>query len=266
MPMISLRDWVGGVVHLAEHDAVSGPVNLICPQPPTNAEFTEELAEQLHAAVVRARCRRSRSRSAPAGWPPRSSARSTSARPCSRPPATSSRTATSPTVLRAGLSRLTDADQPLAADQPQRRPGARAVVPSAAAAPSPVPTRRRPRGPRRSSTQRSVDRVQLAQREHLDPEAGDDQVRGRPTAAASRRPAARRPTRTCRATAGGVRRRRPRPRTARRPRRASTSRVDRSAWAPGRSRHATPGTGRASSEVTSSNQTTCTPRPVLPAW
>jgi len=47
MPIISLRDWVGGVVHLAEHDDVSGPVNLVCPRPPTNAEFTEELARQL---------------------------------------------------------------------------------------------------------------------------------------------------------------------------------------------------------------------------
>ena len=47
MPMLSLRDWVGGVVHLAEHDSVSGPANLVCPQPPTNAEFTKELAKQL---------------------------------------------------------------------------------------------------------------------------------------------------------------------------------------------------------------------------
>lgn len=47
MPMISLPDWTGGVVHLAEHDTASGPVNLICPQPPTNAEFTDELACQL---------------------------------------------------------------------------------------------------------------------------------------------------------------------------------------------------------------------------
>lgn len=47
MPMISLRDWVGGVVHVLEHD-VSGPVNLTCPEPPTNARFTEELARQVH--------------------------------------------------------------------------------------------------------------------------------------------------------------------------------------------------------------------------
>jgi len=47
MPIISLRDWVGGVVHLAEHDDVAGPANLVCPRPPTNAEFTAELARQL---------------------------------------------------------------------------------------------------------------------------------------------------------------------------------------------------------------------------
>ncbi|MBJ7358552.1 TIGR01777 family oxidoreductase [Nocardioides sp.] len=47
MPMTSLRDWTGGVVHLAEHDTASGPFNLICPTPPTNAEFTAELARQL---------------------------------------------------------------------------------------------------------------------------------------------------------------------------------------------------------------------------
>ena len=48
MPMISLRDWVGATVHLAEHDGASGPFNLCCPQTPTNAEFTEALADQLH--------------------------------------------------------------------------------------------------------------------------------------------------------------------------------------------------------------------------
>ncbi|MFI2707968.1 TIGR01777 family oxidoreductase [Nocardioides sp. CER28] len=43
MPMISLRDWVGAVAHLVEHD-VAGHVHITCPQPPTNAEFTTELA------------------------------------------------------------------------------------------------------------------------------------------------------------------------------------------------------------------------------
>jgi uncharacterized protein (TIGR01777 family) len=48
MPMISLRDWVGATVHLAEHADASGPFNLCCPETPTNAEFTKALASQLH--------------------------------------------------------------------------------------------------------------------------------------------------------------------------------------------------------------------------
>jgi uncharacterized protein (TIGR01777 family) len=47
MAMISLLDWVGGVVHLAEDERVAGPVNLCCPQTPTNGEFTRALAEVL---------------------------------------------------------------------------------------------------------------------------------------------------------------------------------------------------------------------------
>ncbi len=48
MAMISLRDWVGGVAHLAEHDRAAGPFNLCCPVTPTNAEFTAALADALH--------------------------------------------------------------------------------------------------------------------------------------------------------------------------------------------------------------------------
>ena len=48
MPMISLRDWVAAVVHLAEHADASGPFNLCCPHTPTNAEFTKALAHELH--------------------------------------------------------------------------------------------------------------------------------------------------------------------------------------------------------------------------
>jgi uncharacterized protein (TIGR01777 family) len=48
MAMISLRDWVGGVAHLAEHDRAAGPFNLCCPQTPTNAEFTAALARAVH--------------------------------------------------------------------------------------------------------------------------------------------------------------------------------------------------------------------------
>ncbi|MEJ7834212.1 MAG: TIGR01777 family oxidoreductase [Nocardioides sp.] len=45
MAMVSLRDWVGAVAHLAEHDTASGPFNICCPDTPTNAEFTKALAE-----------------------------------------------------------------------------------------------------------------------------------------------------------------------------------------------------------------------------
>lgn len=52
MPMISLRDWVGAVVHLAEHPTASGPFNLCCPRQPTNAEFTKALARAVHRPAV----------------------------------------------------------------------------------------------------------------------------------------------------------------------------------------------------------------------
>jgi uncharacterized protein (TIGR01777 family) len=52
MPMISLQDWVGAVTFLAEHEDVSGPVNLCCPETPTNAEFTTELARLVHRPAI----------------------------------------------------------------------------------------------------------------------------------------------------------------------------------------------------------------------
>ncbi|NHC22247.1 TIGR01777 family protein [Nocardioides sp. IC4_145] len=52
MAMISLRDWVDAVVFLAEHDTVSGPVNLTCPETPTNAAFTRALARAVHRPAV----------------------------------------------------------------------------------------------------------------------------------------------------------------------------------------------------------------------
>lgn len=47
-PMVSLRDWLAAVRFLAEHDDVSGPVNLCCPETPTNAAFTQQLALRVH--------------------------------------------------------------------------------------------------------------------------------------------------------------------------------------------------------------------------
>ena len=46
-PMISRRDWVAAVTHLVTGTA-SGPVNLCCPETPTNAEFTEALADAVN--------------------------------------------------------------------------------------------------------------------------------------------------------------------------------------------------------------------------
>ena len=47
-PVISLRDWSGAVVHVIDRESVEGPVNLCCPDTPTNAAFTSALAR--HAA------------------------------------------------------------------------------------------------------------------------------------------------------------------------------------------------------------------------
>ncbi|MFC7359354.1 TIGR01777 family oxidoreductase [Nocardioides astragali] len=47
-PLISLRDWVGAAVYLAESRDVSGVFNLCCPHTPTNLAFTEALAAALH--------------------------------------------------------------------------------------------------------------------------------------------------------------------------------------------------------------------------
>lgn len=52
MPMISLRDWVGAVAFLAEHEEASGPVNLSCAEPATNAAFTKALAGAVRRPAV----------------------------------------------------------------------------------------------------------------------------------------------------------------------------------------------------------------------
>jgi len=52
MPMISLRDWVAATTFVAEHDELSGPVNLCCASTPTNAQFTTELAGLLNRPTL----------------------------------------------------------------------------------------------------------------------------------------------------------------------------------------------------------------------
>jgi uncharacterized protein (TIGR01777 family) len=51
-PVISLRDWVAAVVHLAHEPSINGPVNLCAPRTPTNAEFTQALARAVHRKAL----------------------------------------------------------------------------------------------------------------------------------------------------------------------------------------------------------------------
>jgi uncharacterized protein (TIGR01777 family) len=51
MSCLSLTDEVGAIAFLLDHD-VAGPVNLVGPEPVTNAEFTKELGHVLHRPTV----------------------------------------------------------------------------------------------------------------------------------------------------------------------------------------------------------------------
>jgi uncharacterized protein (TIGR01777 family) len=52
MSWIDLRDEVGAIEHLLTKDSISGPVNVISPNPVRNAEFTRILASVLHRPAV----------------------------------------------------------------------------------------------------------------------------------------------------------------------------------------------------------------------
>ncbi|MEU2611959.1 TIGR01777 family oxidoreductase [Micromonospora sp. NPDC007271] len=52
LPWISMRDWLDAVALLLARDDLAGPVNLVGPNPVTNAEFTKELARQLHRPAI----------------------------------------------------------------------------------------------------------------------------------------------------------------------------------------------------------------------
>lgn len=47
-PVISLGDWLGGVTAVLTDPSASGPYNLGCPEPATNAEFTRAFAAAVH--------------------------------------------------------------------------------------------------------------------------------------------------------------------------------------------------------------------------
>ncbi|MFF5171953.1 TIGR01777 family oxidoreductase [Micromonospora sp. NPDC000089] len=52
LPWISMRDWLDAAAFLLERDDIAGPVNGVGPAPVTNAEFTRELARQLHRPAL----------------------------------------------------------------------------------------------------------------------------------------------------------------------------------------------------------------------
>lgn len=51
-PLVSAHDWAEAVARIAADDALSGPVNLVVPEVPTNAEFTRALGQLLHRPTV----------------------------------------------------------------------------------------------------------------------------------------------------------------------------------------------------------------------
>ncbi|WP_088991494.1 TIGR01777 family oxidoreductase [Micromonospora chokoriensis] len=52
LPWISMEDWLDATRFLLDRDEISGPVNVVGPNPVTNAEFTRELARQLHRPAI----------------------------------------------------------------------------------------------------------------------------------------------------------------------------------------------------------------------
>ncbi|MEV1144684.1 TIGR01777 family oxidoreductase [Micromonospora sp. NPDC049799] len=52
LPWISMTDWLDATRFLLDRDDLAGPVNMVGPTPVTNAEFTRELARQLHRPAV----------------------------------------------------------------------------------------------------------------------------------------------------------------------------------------------------------------------
>jgi len=52
MSWVDLQDVVGAIHHLLKTESLSGPVNLVAPQPVTNAEFTKVLASVLSRPAI----------------------------------------------------------------------------------------------------------------------------------------------------------------------------------------------------------------------
>ena len=52
MSWITLADEVGAIRHAIDHESVRGPVNLVAPNPVTNADFARTLGHVLHRPTV----------------------------------------------------------------------------------------------------------------------------------------------------------------------------------------------------------------------
>ena len=52
MSWIALVDEVGAIRHAIDHDALRGPVNVVAPNPVTNADFAHTLGAALHRPTV----------------------------------------------------------------------------------------------------------------------------------------------------------------------------------------------------------------------
>ena len=52
MPWITLRDWVSAAVFLLEHPEISGPVNMVGPNPSRNAEFSKALGRVMRRPAL----------------------------------------------------------------------------------------------------------------------------------------------------------------------------------------------------------------------
>jgi len=52
MSWITLADHVGAIRHAIDHESVRGPVNLVAPNPVTNAEFARTLGHALHRPTI----------------------------------------------------------------------------------------------------------------------------------------------------------------------------------------------------------------------
>jgi uncharacterized protein (TIGR01777 family) len=52
MSLVALPDWLAAAEFLLAHDEVAGPVNMVGPQPVTNAEFTKALGRAVHRPAL----------------------------------------------------------------------------------------------------------------------------------------------------------------------------------------------------------------------